>query len=234
MDITAETINKIQEMMPVKERVREIDGRLYTYGQFRELRPPVAECLTLATLDGFIKFVNSRELPDTMVVTIDSETVVSLRSKHVDEKWKNFEVFADACATRFISGYRFGNYYDAESFMIKLQTGFIKTAQRDDLIKVASSISGESESKLTDDGISQSTTVGRAIKTKVTIQNPVMLKPVRTFQEVDQVTSPFIFRIDEGMELALHEGDSGKWKLDAMKNIAKYLRDNLNSVEVYA
>jgi len=234
MDITAETIEKIQSLIPVNDRIKKIDGRIYTYGKFSELRMPKLETMRLSTLDGFIEFANSREDRSKLIVTIDSQEHVSLRSANVDKDWNNYDLLAIASASEFISDYKYGRSYDAEEFMIRLQTGFIITPARDNLIKVAGNMSGESESKIEDDGVTQSTTVGRAVKTKVTIKNPVELKPVRTFQEVEQVSSPFIFRIDDDMNLTLHTGDSGKWKLAAIKEIAKYLRGNLNEIKVYA
>ncbi|NQK92942.1 hypothetical protein HO498_01330 [Streptococcus suis] len=57
--------------------------------------------------------------------------------------------------------------------------------------------------------------------------NPVTLRPYRTFAEVEQPASQFIYRIDKAGYMALFEADGGKWKLDAINNIATYLKSKL-------
>ena len=57
--------------------------------------------------------------------------------------------------------------------------------------------------------------------------NPVTLRPYRTFNEVEQPASQFIFRINKMANLALFEADGGKWQLEAIGNIARYLAKEL-------
>ena len=80
-----------------------------------------------------------------------------------------------------------------------------------------------------DNGINQTTTVksGVASLAKATAPNPVTLRPYRTFTEVVQPSSQFVLRINKDAELALFEADGGKWKLEAIKNIADYLKTGL-------
>jgi len=69
---------------------------------------------------------------------------------------------------------------------------------------------------------------GVASVSEVRVPNPVSMKPYRTFVEVDQPESNFIFRMREGMQAALFEADGGAWKNVAMNNIKKYFDDNLD------
>ena len=57
------------------------------------------------------------------------------------------------------------------------------------------------------------------------------LTPYRIFNEVEQPSSQFIFRINSMANLALFEADGGKWKLDAINNIAAYLKTELAGKE---
>ena len=59
--------------------------------------------------------------------------------------------------------------------------------------------------------------------------NPVTLRPYRTFNEVEQPASQFVFRINKLANLALFEADGGKWKLEAVESIANYLKNELAS-----
>lgn len=68
-------------------------------------------------------------------------------------------------------------------------------------------------------------------KEDVIVPNPVTLRPYRTFLEVEQPESKFIFRIREGSDgqpmFKLVEADGGLWKYEAVDAIKKYLTENL-------
>ncbi|MEB9776454.1 hypothetical protein P4K25_31445, partial [Bacillus cereus] len=59
------------------------------------------------------------------------------------------------------------------------------------------------------------------------VPNPVQLSPYRTFVEVEQPESKFVFRMREGARCGLFEADGGAWKLEAMNNIKEYLKEAL-------
>jgi len=86
------------------------------------------------------------------------------------------------------------------------------------------------EPRLTSPGVSQSVTAraGLARVAEVPVTNPVTLRPYRTFAEVEQPASPFILRLKrkdgEMPQCALFEADGGKWKIEAIQNIARALR----------
>lgn len=58
---------------------------------------------------------------------------------------------------------------------------------------------------MVDDGVSQVATArsGVASVGKVVVPNPISLRPYRTFLEVEQQESDFVFRMHEGPKLAL-------------------------------
>ncbi|MDF9627266.1 hypothetical protein P5775_32030, partial [Bacillus cereus] len=80
-----------------------------------------------------------------------------------------------------------------------------------------------------DDGVSQAVTVktGVASRGNAKVPNPVQLSPYRTFVEVKQPESKFVFRMREGARCGLFEADGGAWKLEAMNNIKEYLNEAL-------
>lgn len=90
-----------------------------------------------------------------------------------------------------------------------------------------------------DDGVTQKATIktGIASKGDAIIPNPVALKPYRTFTEVDQPESAFVFRMREGraggIECAIYEADGGAWEREAMESIKAYLKDALADVQGY-
>lgn len=60
------------------------------------------------------------------------------------------------------------------------------------------------------------------------------LLPYRTFLEVDQPESSFVFRVNEGRGGAptfkLVAADGGLWKSQAMENVKKFLTDALADI----
>lgn len=79
-----------------------------------------------------------------------------------------------------------------------------------------------------DDGVSQKATVKRGVASREEkkVPSPCILRPYRTFHEVEQPASTFIFRMKSGSngpECALFEADGGAWKNQAMNNIRDYL-----------
>jgi hypothetical protein len=64
----------------------------------------------------------------------------------------------------------------------------------------------------------------------------VTLKPYRTFREVDQPASEFLFRMKavDGKvpTLALFEADGGKWTIDAVDRIAEFFIERLEGIKV--
>lgn len=85
---------------------------------------------------------------------------------------------------------------------------------------------------LTDNGISQTVTVkeGAATLMQAEVPSPAELRPYRTFLEVEQPSSPFVFRINRLGECALFEADGGIWKHEAMENVSQYLVNELKEL----
>jgi hypothetical protein len=80
------------------------------------------------------------------------------------------------------------------------------------------------------------TKVGVSRLADIEIKNPVMLRPIRTFTEVDQVEAPYVLRIKGGKEavpsIAIFEADGGQWKNDAIALIKKWLEGRIDGVKI--
>lgn len=125
----------------------------------------------------------------------------------------------------------FSNWRDQEEFNIMLQSMFIDDADRNLVLDFASHLKIEKGAEVQDNGISQMATVrdGVASLAQAKTPNPVTLRPYRTFNEVEQPASQFVFRINKLANLSLFEADGGKWKLEAVESIANYLKNELAS-----
>ena len=63
------------------------------------------------------------------------------------------------------------------------------------------------------------------------VPNPVKLRPYRTFAEIEQPESSYVFRIkdsERGPHFKLVESDGGLWKNVTMKKIKEYLEYELS------
>lgn len=76
---------------------------------------------------------------------------------------------------------------------------------------------------------------GVASKADAVVPNPVTLIPYRTFLEVQQPASDFIFRMKSanGVQCAIFEADGGAWKNEAMDNIKEYLKNELADLKQF-
>ena len=111
--------------------------------------------------------------------------------------------------------------------MIDLQANFQKNEDLELLLKAAGNIEKKNNQSYSDDGVSQvaTMTVGVAQKADVIVPNPVKLIPHRTFQEVEQPASQFVFRIgdNEVPTFMIVEAQNQIWKNEAVKNIKNFL-----------
>jgi hypothetical protein len=85
-----------------------------------------------------------------------------------------------------------------------------------------------------DDGVTQRVNVqsGVVLKTTMPLQPRVSLAPYRTFAEIDQVVSTFIFRarvFNSQVQLAIFEGDGGRWRLAAVAAIKAWLASQIKT-----
>ena len=130
----------------------------------------------------------------------------------------------------------FGRFLDQEDMVILLQSQFVHDEEqqtekgiddRDILLQVVSNLRSDEVQQQTDDGVSQTVQInsGVASVSTVKVPNPVTLTPYRTFQEIEQPASKFIFRMHEGMTSALFEADNSQWKVEAKQRIKAFLNE---------
>lgn len=118
---------------------------------------------------------------------------------------------------------------------IMLQSSFVDNKDRNLLLKVTGNVKDEAVKSVGDNGVSQAVTIktGVASVSDVVVPNPVTLAPFRTFQEVEQPESKFIFRMKDGPSAALYEADGGAWRNEAMKNIKSSSKNSLKDLIMF-
>lgn len=205
------------------------DKPLYRYNPHL----PKADALKTSTLTSLIDYIkaNIDTMSDKMVVSILSPTHVELLSSLDSERDRETLMVVKADLPAF----SFDSYLDKEKFIIGLQSKFVDDPETDKalILKFAGTVESGTVAEYGDDGVTQKATVktGIATKSDALVPNPVTLKPFRTFLEVSQPQSAFIFRMKQnkydGVECGIFEADGGAWKLDAMQTIKNYLKEEL-------
>lgn len=212
--------------------VVEIAGKTYCDKEMaRYDREEMARALTATSLNSLIDYISGKreELRDSMIIHVESPTRVSLLSGLTKERDRE-ELFV---VNTNPFGFDFDYYYDQEQFVINMQTAFEQTTETSLILAVAGNVENKTVANYGDDGISQKATISKGIagKEDVIVPNPVTLCPYRTFLEIEQPESKFIFRIKEGRDgqpmFKLVEADGGLWKYAAVASIKDYLKENL-------
>lgn len=198
------------------------NGQVFSNQKLHLIENPLAKPVQLRSLAGLTQYLKSNfDSLGKLLVHVKSPTEVVVFDNLNVDKNRNFYIESRAMIPEF----DFGRWIDSENFIIKLQSCFEKNKDRDVMLKIVGNIKEENVNTFGDDGVSQSVVAKTGVATvaDVIVPNPVVLKPFRTFIEVDQPESEFIFRMQNGPKCALFEADGGAWKLTAMKRIKSYL-----------
>jgi len=218
--------------------IREIDGETYSDKALsRVVHNPKAKEIRLATLRSLVDYIKSGAdaMEEKMIIHVTSPTCVKMYSQLDLDREREYMVAVDAELPEF----PFDRFVEHERFIIGVQAKFVPNNDSALLLKFAGTVEGGTISDYGDDGISQKATVktGLASKSDAVIPNPVTLKPYRTFTEVEQPESLFLFRMKEnennGVWCALFEADGGAWKLQAVENIKAYLERELEGLKQF-
>lgn len=211
----------------------EINGDTYCEKSLKRYHSfPTAVELRVNTLTAVADYIKGKreELRETMILHVVSPTQVRLYSGLIDERIREDLLRADAIVNEFV----FDHYYSQERFLIELQANFLETDDLRTIMQVAGNIKTGTTANYSDDGISQKTTVKMGVELNdVIVPNPVKLRPYRTFAEVEQPESAYVFRIqdtDKGPQFKLVEADGGLWKNATMKKIKEYLEFELEGL----
>lgn len=179
-----------------KPETIEINGRTYCTKDLRRYdAADKAEPIKATTLTSLVDYIKEsrEELRDRMIIQVVSATKVLLYSGLLAERDREtlFEVNA------LLPQFEYGREYDQESFLVAMQSCFQKTDDREAVTIMASNIVNTQQGTFSDDGVSQQAIIKTGVTTKdaAFVPNPVNLIPYRTFLEVPQPASDFVFRI---------------------------------------
>jgi len=214
----------------------EIDGRRYTSHHIHAVLDPEPKTLKVTTLTGIVEYltknVDGLDIKALIAQVEDFDHVVvwSRLSQGFAQRHAYISASFHAPAIPF------GQFLPVEALIIKLQANFEDSGDRAAVLSYIGNVKEDNIRNTKDDGISQEMTVKTGILAveDIVLPNPVKLQPFRTFNEVAQPPSEFIFRAQKGPAFALFEADNSAWKAEAMANIKEYLEQNVPNLQVIA
>ncbi|WP_363549609.1 hypothetical protein [Caldifermentibacillus hisashii] len=201
-------------------------------GNSKEIKPLTSnakEPLLINTLTGLVEYIkaNIERVDSKFYLQVYDEKNVYLKGTLDINGERETLVAVQAIVPKINYGY----FQSTEELIITFQSKFVPTKDRDLLLKVVGNVKEENVRETGDNGIAQAVTIktGVASAADVLVPNPVSLAPYRTFLEVEQPASSFIFRMKDGPSGAIFEADGGAWRNQAIANVREYLATELES-----
>lgn len=215
-----------------KDPIIKLEQGTFSKRSLTRIEEEVATALEVSTLTGLVDYIkaNIDKLEGKLLVQVKSFDEVRLLSPLNADRNRELYVRAAAILPNNVT---YEHFLDTERFNIMLQSAFVDNEDKKILLKYTGLVRDEAVKESGDDGVSQAVTIktGVASVGQAVVPNPVTLAPYRTFPEVEQPESKFIFRMQEGPRAALFEADGGAWRNKAIISIKEYLQEQLKDVD---
>ena len=127
-------------------------------------------------------------------------------------------------------GFPYAQWMAPEDFVITAMTRFMLADDLMTMVSYAGKLTGETATALSDDGVAQLAEIRQGVTSRAVsvVRNPVTLRPWRTFVDIQQPASPFVFRVRGGggtpIQCALFECDGPVWRDEAERGLREYLK----------
>lgn len=234
-DIDGSAIDRIASLAQEAAVVQQIDvnGVKFTDKHLNRVDgdPRLPQPRVFYTLAGFADYLKAETISPSPLIHVVSPHLVEAVSPLLGGDKHLRAVYAQA-SYKPVTTFHFGHFDSLDQLAIGLQTCFDQKAGGIvNLRKFCGSVRGSSERVTADDGVSQMVQAksGIAAVQDAPVNNPWELAPYRTFPEVEQPTSYYVLRFDQGtdMEAALFPTGDQSWEVEAVSSIATKLRSLL-------
>jgi hypothetical protein len=229
-----EAVKKIFDLTIKAMELKEVEGKKYSpISLHRVYSDPRPAKIIVKSLQGIKDYLNNNvddlDMGKLMIHIVDHKTVHVLTDIHGEDNERNTVISA---ILEDVDRFPFSDFIGQERFIIKLKSMFVESEDQKSIIRYTAKIDAESRVITEDDGITQNVNVklgASGVKTeRDSIPSLVKLKPFRTFTEINQPESEFLFRMstsDGKAQCALFDADGGAWKNEARKNISDFFEN---------
>lgn len=211
-----------------------IDDKTFSDHQLALVEAPrfYRNTVHFGSLDAIVKMIKA-ELPDytdgtePVFIMVQDHKNVAVFTRPDDREKRLYPYDATCADADFLEGWR-----EQQAAIIELRSRFIPTEDSEYLLGLISRINNEQGVQSTDNGVSQTvvTKQGVTLMGAETVKPRLILRPFRTFREVNQPESEFILRLDDQGHVGIFEADGGIWKMEAKDNIKAYFEDKLDDL----
>lgn len=235
MDLTREFLEKVEEMVQPQTLTEGI--RTFVDKPMHMLVDEIAADTPLHTnsLSSVADYIKSNADFDALasdgrkIIHVEDEKTVWLYTEMNSFKKRSALLVASA----WVSSFPFGQWLSLENFIISVQANFVADEHRDELLSFVATVKQDTGVEQQDDGVTQKVTTRSGVSLSRTSKtpNPITLRPFRTFSEVEQPESTFVFRIKaeegSGVKAALFAADGEAWRHDAILKIRDYFQTHV-------
>ena len=235
MDLTREFLEKVEEMVQPQTLTEGI--RTFVDKPMHMLVDEIAADTPLHTnsLSSVADYIKSNADFDALasdgrkIIHVEDEKTVWLYTEMNSFKKRSALLLASA----WVSSFPFGQWLSLENFIISVQANFVADEHRDELLSFVATVKQDTGVEQQDDGVTQKVTTRSGVSLSRTskVPNPITLRPFRTFSEVEQPDSAFVFRIKAeegcGVKAALFAADGDAWRHDAILKIRDYFQTHV-------
>lgn len=231
MENQANIVREIREIVEDnKVQIIKEGDRVFSTKNLNEIRPhkDVAAKVVFSDLSSIVEIVKREYTRFTcpLYINIENEKTVFVLTSLDSEKDREIPYAAEAESSKF----RFGSQYDYENFVISIRSLFAQSEDTQNLLELLRKVSNVESVEMEDDGVTQKVTAqqGAMLARDIKVSPIRKLAPFRTFLEVEQPASEFLFRVSKENTFALYEADGGAWKIKAKNNIRKFFEEALS------
>lgn len=235
MDLTREFLEKVEEMVQPQTLTEGI--RTFVDKPMHMLVDEIAVDTPLHTnsLSSVADYIKSNADFDALasdgrkIIHVEDEKTVWLYTEMNSFKKRSALLLASA----WVSSFPFGQWLSLENFIISVQANFVTDEHRDEFLSFVATVKQDTGVEQQDDGVTQKVTTRSGVSLSRTskVPNPITLRPFRTFSEVEQPESAFVFRIKAeegcGVKAALFAADGDAWRHDAILKIRDYFQTHV-------
>lgn len=218
-------VSEVKELCKQASEVKEIDGKQFSASPYYQIdTKDRAETVPFSDLSSIVPIVKNEileyNLPLYVVVNEYNEVTVITSLDGDRERERPY------CVTYDGTPFQFGREYSFEQFVIALRSKFVQNEDTAELLSFLKCVTNSASVSTRDDGISQQVSTVKGTSGYKETAPIRRLAPFRTFSEIEQPTSEFLFRISEsGSFFTLHEADGGAWKKQAKDSIKAYYEE---------
>jgi hypothetical protein len=213
-----------------------IEGRRYALKDLKPFLAPTPATLVLATLSGIVDAWEQLEVlgyaealgMQASVIHVRNPWEVAILSDLYGDHLQR-AVLVQATPMQ-VTDFPFNEFVSPEEFVIAGRQGFVHTDVLAEVIGLASGLTESSVVDVNDNGIGQTVSVRRGVagQVRVSVDAPFMLAPYRTFGELEQPFSPYIFRVKRGgperlPDVGLFAVDDPTWIGHTIASIRSFL-----------